>query len=65
MKYNNNNMYSNLPLLIQYFHSKYILYHQLIKHNKNIFKNERVRRDIKTEKAQKQDWNGTFATKLN
>ena len=28
---------------------------------KNIFKNERKCRDIKTEKAHKQDWDGTLA----
>ena len=32
---------------------------------KNIFKNGIVCRDIKTEKAQEQDWDGTLATKLN
>ena len=29
------------------------------------FKNERACRDIKTEKAQEQDWDGNLATKLN
>ena len=32
---------------------------------KNIFLNEKGCRDIKTEKVQKQDWNGTLASKLN
>ena len=32
---------------------------------KNIFKNGIVCRDIKTEKAQEQDWDGTLATTLN
>ena len=32
---------------------------------KNILKNGIVCRDIKTEKAQEQDWDGTLATKLN
>ena len=32
---------------------------------KNILKNERACKDIKTKKAQKQDWVGTLATKLN
>ena len=30
-----------------------------------VLKNERVCRDIKTEKAQEQDWDGTLGTKLN
>ena len=32
---------------------------------KNIKKNRIVCMDIKTEKAQEQDWDGTLATKLN
>ena len=36
------------------------------KNNKKTFKNNKgVRRDIKTEKAQEQDRDGTLATKLN
>ena len=36
------------------------------KNNKKHFKkNGIVCRDIKTEKAQEQDWDGTLATKLN
>ena len=35
------------------------------KNNKNIFKkNERKYTDIKTEKAQEQDWDGSLAAKL-
>ena len=33
--------------------------------NKTFFLNERVYEDIKTEKAQEQDWDGTLTTKLN
>ena len=32
---------------------------------KNILKNGIACRDIKSEKAQEQDWDGTLATKLN
>ena len=35
------------------------------KKKKNILKNERVCRDIKTKKAQEQDWDVILATKLN
>ena len=37
----------------------------MILYNKTFFKNERVWRDIKTEKPQEQDWDGTLAAKLN
>ena len=37
---------------------------QAYNRKKNILKNERGCRDIKTKKAQEQDWDGTLATKL-
>ena len=43
---------------------KYNLLLNLKKNNKKTFK-KIVCRDIKTEKAQEQDWDGTLATKLN
>ena len=40
-----------------------IIYH--IRITKTFLKDERAYRDIKTGKAQKQDWDGTLATQLN
>ena len=46
-------------------YSLQLVTNKLMENNKNIFiKNERTCRDSKTEKAHKQNWDGTSATKL-
>ena len=56
---------SNYPICNDYYSSCQFKKMQGNKNNKNIFKkNERKCRDIKTEKAQEQDWDGTLAAKL-
>ena len=60
--------YNYTCIIITYYICVYIHVYNLYKNKKkHFFKNERVCRDIKTQKAQEQDWDGTciLATKLN